>query len=181
MVFINITKDASTLAAHMELFDKTGKSTGSGDSEIICTGQFIKVDMRTFIPTSSLSQFGNLKMTGDSKYLTYPVDIKAGQKLDDGMLNLNVGSVNQEIGKVQLNIINRMVEKSEKIETSAGSYNCFKISNDIWLRIQMMGASIPFKIKIVEWFAPKLGRFAKSETFDKDGKLIATTLLTAIN
>jgi DUF3108-like len=181
MVCNTSKKDAATVNARIELFDKTGKSMGSGNSEIICTGQAIKIDMKTFIPAASLRQLGNMEMTGDTKYLSYPINLKAGQKLDDGALNINIGSNSTQMGQVQLNINNRKVEKQEKITTKAGSFDCYKISNDINFRISMMGASIPFQIKVIEWFAPKLGRFAKSETYGKDGKLVATTMLDAIN
>jgi hypothetical protein len=174
-------KDAATVNARIELFDKTGKSMGSGNSEIICTGQAIKIDMKTFIPAASLRQLGNMEMTGDTKYLSYPINLKTGQKLDDGALNINVGSNGTQMGQVQLNINNRKVEKQEKVTTKAGSFDCFKITNDIIFRISMMGTSIPFQIKVIEWFAPKLGRFAKSETYGKDGKLVATTLLDSVN
>ncbi|GAA3965800.1 hypothetical protein [Mucilaginibacter dorajii] len=181
MVCNTTKKDASTIAAHIELFDKTSKSMGSGDSEILCTGTSIKVDMKTFIPASSLKQLGSMQMTGDTKYLTYPMNLKAGQKLEDGALTINVANNGQQMGQVLLNINNRKVEKAEKISTKAGSFDCFKITNDVSLNIKMMGMSLPFQIKIIEWFAPKLGRFAKSETYGKDGKLVATTMLEAIN
>ncbi len=181
MVCSTNKKDASTVAAKIELFDKTGKSMGNGDSEILCTGQAIKVDMKTFIPAASLKQLGNFQMTGDTRYLTYPINLKVGQKLEDGALNISIGNNGTQMGQVQLNINNRKVEKQEKITTKAGSFDCYKITNDILFNIKMMGTSIPFQIKVTEWFAPKIGRFAKSETYGKDGKLVATTLLDAIN
>jgi hypothetical protein len=181
MICTTSKKDASTVNAKIELFDKSGKSMGSGDSEILCTGQAIKVDMKTFIPAASLRQLGNMKLTGDTKYLVYPINLKAGQQLENGALNISVGNSDTQMGQVQLNINNRKVEKQEKVTTKAGTFDCYKITNDILFTLKMMGTSIPFQIKVTEWFTPKLGRFVKSETYNKDGKLIATTMLTAIN
>lgn len=179
-IYSTTKKDESTATVHTEMFDKANKAIGTGDSELICAGQSIKMDMKAFIPASSMKQFSNMQMTGDAKYLTYPVDLKAGQKLDDGTVTINIGNNGQQMGNMQLNIVNRNVEQTENVSTPAGSFDCFKITYDVNFKMTMMGIGIPFNIKTTEWYSPKLGRFVKSESYKGD-KMIGRMTLEAIN
>jgi len=55
---------------------------------MICDGSAIKIDMKAFVPASSMKQFSNMKMTGDAKYLAYPLNLSVGQSLTTGRLLL---------------------------------------------------------------------------------------------
>ncbi|WP_183559064.1 hypothetical protein [Mucilaginibacter sp. SP1R1] len=174
-------KDASTVSVHSEAFDKNGKSIGGGDSEMICNGDAIKIDMKAFIPASSMKQFSNMQMTGDAKYLAYPLNLSAGQKLDDGAVTIDISNNGQSMSQIQMDITNRVVDKAETVSTNAGSFDCFRITYDAAMKIKMMGIGIPVHIKAAEWFAPKLGRFVKSETYNKNSKLMGSMVLDSIN
>ncbi|MDB5148481.1 MAG: hypothetical protein JWQ57_2501, partial [Mucilaginibacter sp.] len=166
------------VAVHAEINDKNGKAIGSGDSEMICTGNTIKVDMKSFVPASNMK--GNMQVSGEAKYLTYPTDMKAGQILDDGSVNIDMGSGGAQMANLQMDIKNRKVEQTETISTNAGSFDCFKITYDATTKVKMMGIGIPFNFHVTEWYASKLGRFVKSETY-KGEKLIGTMTLDSIN
>ncbi|WP_419698703.1 hypothetical protein [Mucilaginibacter sp. NFX135] len=181
LIYTATKKDASTVTVHSEVIDKNGKSAGGGDSEIICDGNAIKIDMKAFVPASSMKQFSNMKMTGDAKYLAYPLNLSIGQKLDDGAVTIDISNNGQSMSQMQMDIVNRMVEKAESVTTNAGSFDCYKITYDATMKIKMMGIGIPVHIKAAEWYSPKLGRFVKSETYDKKSKLMGTMMLDAIN
>jgi hypothetical protein len=177
-VYVTTKKDATTVAVHAEINDKNGKAIGNGDSEMICTGNTIKVDMKSFVPASNMK--GNMQVSGEAKYLTYPTDMKAGQTLDDGSITIDMGNNGAQMANLQMDIKNRKVEQTETISTNAGSFDCFKITYDATTKMKMMGIGIPFNFHVTEWYAPKLGRFVKSETY-KGEKLIGTMTLDAIN
>jgi hypothetical protein len=80
-----------------------------------------------------------------------------------------------------MDIINRKVEAAEAVSTSAGSFDCLKITYDATIKVKTMGIGIPFHMKVIEWYAPKIGRFVKSETHNKSYKLMGTTTLESIN
>ncbi|WPU91990.1 hypothetical protein SNE25_21975 [Mucilaginibacter sabulilitoris] len=181
LIYTATKKDASTVSVHSEVFDKNGKSVGGGDSEMICSGDAIKIDMKAFVPASSMKQFSNMQMTGEAKYLAYPLNLSAGQKLDDGAVTIDMSNNGQPMSQIQMDITNRMVDKAETVNTNAGSFDCYRITYDATMKIKMMGIGIPVHIKAAEWFAPKLGRFVKSETYDKKSKLMGTMILDAIN
>lgn len=181
-VYTGTKKDASAVAVHSVISDHNGKVIGTGDSEIICIGDEIKIDMKSFVPAASMKQYGgDMQMSGEARYLTYPADLKAGQTLDDGSVTINLNNGGAVKGEMQMDIVNRKVEAAETVTTGAGSFDCFKVTYDATTTMKMMGISIPFRIKVTEWFAPKLGRFVKSETYSKNGKLMGTMTLESIN
>ncbi|HEX8021551.1 hypothetical protein [Mucilaginibacter sp.] len=178
-VYVTSKKDATTVTVHAEINDKNGKAIGNGDSEMICTGNTIKVDMKSFVPAANMK--GNMQVSGEAKYLTYPADMQAGQTLDDGSVTIDMGNNGAQMANLQMDIKNRKVEQAETVSTNAGSFDCFKISYDATTKMRMMGIGIPFNMKVTEWYSPKLGRFVKSETYNKGGKLMGTMTLDAIN
>lgn len=181
LIYTATKKDASTVSVHSEVFDKNGKSIAGGDSEMICSGDAIKIDMKAFVPASSMKQFSNMQMTGEAKYLAYPLNLSAGQKLDDGAVTIDMSNNGQPMSQIQMDITNRMVDKAETVSTNAGSFDCYKITYDATMKVKMMGIGIPVHMKVAEWFAPKLGRFVKSETYDKKSKLMGSMILDTIN
>jgi hypothetical protein len=182
LIYTATKKDASTVGVHSEVFDKDGKSIGGGDSEMVCNGDAIKIDMKSFVPASSMKQFGgNMQMSGEAKYLAYPLNLSAGQKLEDGAVTIDIGNNGASMSQIQMDITNRMVDKAETISTNAGSFDCYRITYDATMKIKMMGIGIPMRIKTAEWFAPKLGRFVKSETYNKNSKLMGSMILDSIN
>ena len=178
--YASIKKDASTLSYHSEIADKNGKTIGSGDFDMSCIGSAIKVDMKAFIPAASAKQFSNMQMQGDGKYLTYPLNLKAGDKLEDGSMLITIINNGSKFGELQMDITNRTVEQAETVKTDAGDFDCFKITYDAMMKAKIMGIGIPVNMKVAEWFSPKLGRFVKSETYRKD-KLAGSMVLESIN
>ncbi len=178
--YITTKKDASTVAIHSEMVDKDGKPMGSADSEAKCNGDAISIDMKAFIPVNSTKQLGNMQMQGDTKYLVYPLNLKAGQTLEDGSVNINISNGGQTMGNMQMDIINRKVEQQETVNTGAGDFDCFRITYDATVRIKLMGIGFPVRMHVTEWFSPKLARPVKSETYTKNGKLAGSMLLESI-
>jgi hypothetical protein len=178
--YSGVKKDASTLTFHSEISDKNGKLIGSSDFDIMCSGTAIKIDMKSFIPATSAKQFSNMQMEGDGKYLTYPLNLKAGDKLEDGTAVITVNNNGSKFSEMQIEMTNRTVEAKETVQTGAGSFDCFKITYNSLFKAKIMGIGIPINMKIIEWFSPKLGRFVKSESYRKD-KLVGSMTLDAIN
>ncbi len=173
-------KDASTLSVHSEITGKNGKSLGASDYDMNCAGNAIKIDMKSFIPAASAKQFSNMQMQGDGKFLTYPMTMKAGDKLEDGSADIIVNNNGSKFAEIEINLTNRTVESIETVKTGAGDFECYKISYDFSFKSKIMGIGIPFNMKAIEWYSPKLGRFVKSESYRKD-KLMGSMILEAIN
>jgi hypothetical protein len=84
-----------------------------------------------------------------------------------------------DMGGMKMNmtvdITNRKVNAKESITTPAGTFNCYAISSNSETK---MGLKMMFEIK--EWVAEGMG-VIKSETYNKNGKLMGYTELTSIN
>jgi hypothetical protein len=179
--YTSIKKDASTVSYHTEIIDKNGQSMGASESEIKCNGDALRIDMKSFVPTASAKQLGKMQVSGEAKYLVYPLNVKAGQTLEDGTMNMNIINDGHQMGDMQMDITNRKVEQAETLSLPAGSFDCFRISYDAMVKIKMMGIGFPVHMHVIEWFSPKIARPVKSETYTKNGKLAGTMQLVSIN
>ena len=179
--YTSTKKDGSTVSYHTEIIDKKGQSIGASDSEIKCTGDALRIDMKSFVPSASAKQLGKMQVTGEAKYLVYPLNVKAGQTLEDGTMTMNITNDGHQMGDMQMDITNRKVEQAETISTPADSFNTFRISYDAMVKIKMMGIGFPVHMHVIEWFSPKIARPVKSETYTKNGKLAGTMQLVSIN
>ena len=74
---------------------------------------------------------------------------------------------------MNISISNRKVEAAENLTTPAGTFECYKISCDV--AIKMM---INVKTKSIEWYAKGVG-MVKSESYNTDGKLMGSNVLTS--
>jgi len=152
--------------------DKKGKEVLKYTYSAWCEGGNFYIDMKSMIGSLSVQDLSSYKI--ESKDLKFPKDIKAGQSLDDASLTLSVdGPVNTGI---TTNITDRKVIAFEKITTAAGTFDCVKISysfNSKVMFIKSAGTA-------TEWFAKDIG-LIRSETYDKNGKLIGINELTSIN
>jgi len=182
VTYTSTKKDASTVIVHSEITDKRAQPVGGGDSEITCTGNTLNVDMKSFIPPASARQFNKMQIQADGKYLMYPLELKAGQALPDGSADINVNSEGGgHFAEIFIDITNRKVEQQETLNISSGDFDCFRITYDIAVKAKIMGIGIPVKMHVTEWFSPKLGRTVKSESYNKNGKLMGTMQLASIN
>jgi hypothetical protein len=182
VTYTSTKKDGSTVVVHSEMTDKRGRPAGSGDSEITCSGNAVNVDMKSFVPPASAQQFNKMQIQADGKYLMYPLDLKAGQALPDGSADINVNSEGgSHFAEVLIDITNRKVEQAERLSISSGDFDCFRITYDIAVKAKILGIGIPVKMHVTEWFSTKLGRTIKSESYNKNGKLMSTMQLASIN
>lgn len=164
-----------------QVFDEKGKELNETSFEIICEGNSMKIDMRNFMPSTSSSQFKGMTVKADATYLNYPAKIQVGQDLPDGNFTMQMFNDTQKMADMALNIVNRKVENMESVTTSAGTFDCYKISYNSQIKTTTFGISIPINMKITEWYSTKLGLNIKSEASNKKGKLISTTTLVSLN
>ena len=104
--------------------------------------------------------------------LEIPAELKVGQQLDDG--NMEITAKN---GPMPINftfeMTDRKVEGKQSVETPAGTFDCFKVSQKT--KSKMMISSSKFRT--VQYIAEKYGP-VKSETYKSNGNLMGYSLLT---
>ena len=99
--------------------------------------------------------------------------------LKDASVTVTVYNGTALFSTMKINISNRLVASQESITTPAGTFNCFKITQDIKVESIMMGMTIPISMKSAEYYAAGTG-LVKSQSFDKNGKLSGYSLLTKL-
>lgn len=166
-----------------EIYDKKGELITSGDYEVICEGEQIKIDIEQFIPDELLSNYQNMEVIIEGDFLEFPNDLNVGQNLPDGNGKIEIkmgdGAVNM-VTTITLTFTNRKVELQESLTTPAGTFETYKISQTTISEMEIMGISRETSVTSSNWIAKGVGT-VKSENYDKKGKLIGYSLLTSFS
>ncbi len=142
---------------HSEMVNEKGKSLSQSVVKAKCTGGVLMMDMSMFIPSAQQQQLKNIEATADAVYLDYPANMKAGDQLKDGLFTMDMkqeGGINTN---VSVELTDRNVIAQESITTTAGTWNCFKITYKNKIVTKIAGIGIPVKLEATEWFAPGFG------------------------
>jgi hypothetical protein len=161
-----------TAAVASEMFDKKGKSTTKGASTIKCTGGVMMMDLKMSMPQQQASQFDKAEAKAENVYIEYPSNMNVGSSLKDGNLDMEIDN-NGLKSSVSMKVTERKVEAKENVTTTAGTWECYKISFKGKMNMRTMGVGIPVNLDGTEWFAPGFG-IVKTES--KHG----ATAITAI-
>ncbi|MCD4735870.1 MAG: DUF3108 domain-containing protein [Bacteroidales bacterium] len=159
-----------------ESYDKNGKEIGSGEFEMRCKEGVFYMDMKNYLDEKSMEAYDNMEVEITASDLAFPKDIKPGDQLKDASLNIKISGDEMINMGMDVFITDRKVEGTESITTPAGTFDCFRISYKIntktfIMKIQMSG---------IEWIAEDIG-VVRSESYNKKGKLIGYSLLSALN
>ena len=157
--------------------DKKDSVNGTMNTSIKCTGGKVYVDMKSFIPTSP--QYKNMDMKSDGTWLEIPETLTVGMKLTDGTGTMTIYNNGTVFSTMKVSITNRTVASQETITTAAGTFVCFKVTEDVKMEMTVMGMTVPTTGKTVEYYCANTG-LVKSMTYDKNDKLIGYSELTKI-
>jgi hypothetical protein len=164
--------DNITGTVNSEMFDKKGKSIAKGHSQIVCNGGVMMIDMTMQLPQQQQEQFSKADVKADKIFIEYPNNMKVGDKLKDATLSMDIDNAGM---KQNINMVtsDRTVAGKESVTTTAGTWDCFKITYKSKITVKTMGIGMPFNLEGTEWFAPGFG-IVKTES--KNGG----TAITAI-
>ncbi|HPT12922.1 MAG TPA: hypothetical protein PLP69_09835, partial [Bacteroidales bacterium] len=133
----------------------------------------IKFDMSSYVNKGAFQQNGQipteLTITGNS--MEVPVNPQAGMTLPDAnvLMAMKMGFVNM---KMSADVTNRKIESVEDVTVKAGTFSCYKFTSDV----KSVALGMTVQSKSVEYYAKGIGTI-KTESYDKNGKLLATTEL----
>ncbi len=97
--------------------------------------------------------------------------LKAGDRLSDGNLTMEVSTNDFKIMTITILVTDRVVEGTESITTPAGTYPCYKIKQKVISRF-----GVTMETNSIEWYCEGTG-LIKSESYSNDGKLTSRTEL----
>ncbi len=159
---------------HIKYADKKGKNTYESNYKITCTGEGIKIDFASLMPSNLLEQYKDMdvKIEMDGTDIEVPNNLSVGQQLTDANIQ-----VKMDMGVMKMNIkvdmINRKVEKREQITTTAGTFDCYLITETVLSETMGMAQEMNSKL----WLAESIGMI-KQEIYKKNGKLVSHSELT---
>ncbi|MEO6251690.1 MAG: hypothetical protein ABIO79_00165 [Ferruginibacter sp.] len=147
-----------------------------------CDGNNLYMDINSMM--QNFEGLNNLK--GDIKPLQFPINISVGQKLPDASytISMDKGAVKMDITATYKN---RKVTGIEKITTTAGSWDCYKVTTDIDSDVQgldeatkkiMESVKEKMKMSMAMWYNPELG-IVRMEMYNA-GKLNIRTDITSV-
>jgi len=157
-----------------EYTDAKNSNQSTHEYEMRCEDGMFYVDMQNFVDPKSMESFKDMEVTVNSKDMMYPAGLTSGQSLPDASITISAASGGISLLNLLVNITNRKVAGTEAVTVPAGTFQCFKITYDVETKLM-------FKINttVAEYINMGAGNI-KTETFDKKGKLIGSTVLTEL-
>jgi hypothetical protein len=179
-----VTKSNNTISANFvsQMTDEKGKSLSKGAGKYKCSGGNLFIDAKVAMPQEQMAAYKDMDVKADEVFIEYPANISNGQSLKDANFKMDVTNKGSAFSAITMDQTNRKVEGKESITSPAGTWDCWKITCDGRFRATVggpAGIGIPFNFKTTEWFAPGFG-IVKTETYNKNGKLIGSTLITSV-
>src|SRR6187402_1406258 len=158
-VVSNSKKSGSSITATIdsEFVDAKGKSITKATNNVKCENGVMQMNMKAFIPPAQMEQMKTGEAKATDVYLEYPAKMNAGDQLKDGQFNMDYESTSGLKSSIEISITNRKVEGKETITTSAGTWECYKISAKNKIVSKIAGIGIPIRMDVIEWFAPGFG------------------------
>lgn len=178
---VEIRQDEGVTVYKVEASSKTDKK---GDNavvttfEIKCDGGNFYMNMKDFTSSVNYDQYQgspDMEVLVNSDDLFYPSDLSVGQTLPEGSIEMSVEANGMRLFGSTITIKDRKVDAKESITTSAGTFECYKVSSVVETKSVMSMES-----KTIQWIADGIG-IVKTENLSSKGKLIGYQLLTGIN
>ncbi len=150
-----------------------GKVIMEGKSYTVkCDNGTIKLDISSMMMGDLSSQMKSMEATISGDGIDYPSTLSEGMELKNGTTEIKMGSNGMTFMTMKFDIKNRKVEKKESITTSAGTFDCFKITYDMDMKMVLKRS-----MKTAEWIAPGVG-VVKTESYNQKGELESYSELT---
>ncbi|MBA2500652.1 MAG: hypothetical protein H0V30_13055 [Chitinophagaceae bacterium] len=154
----------------VEMDDLSNTKMANAEVEYSCDGKQVHFDMQNLFAKNGMEAEAVIK----ADRLSFPLQLKTGETLSNASFKMSAkgGTI------FTSDITNRKVESIEKISTTSGTYNCYKITADLNVDMEMPGMpaaaleemkkNIPAS-SYTMWFDPSFG-VVKMQMF-QGGKL----------
>jgi hypothetical protein len=155
-----------------KLLDKKEKLISEGDYNFECENGLIKIDMSSMIPAESMQAFKDMEVEVNMDQMLYPAELSVGQSLEDASIKVKTTNSPVPMG-MDMDITNRKVEGKESITTPAGTFDCFKISYDMFSKMSF----VKMNFKTVEYLSENSG-VVRTESYKSNGNMTSYSVLT---
>ncbi|MEZ5015234.1 MAG: hypothetical protein R2794_13175 [Chitinophagales bacterium] len=173
VIDVQETGDGIETKLHVITYDNKDKTLHEGDLLMRCDDAGFHMDMSGMFPAQMTQQgMENATMEISGEFMDFPSNLSVGMALPDveSTMTISMGGFSMS-NKIM--ITNRKIEARESVTTPAGTFDCFKMSDDV--SVTTMG--ITNTSHGVSWYAYGVGA-VKTEGYDKKGKLQSKSILT---
>ena len=139
-----------------------------------CKDNVFYIDMEKYLNQKQMEGFKDMEVKITTDDLIYPPKLYPGLALNNGSISLEIGAGMMNMN-MTTNIVNRKVEALEDVTTPAGTFTCYKVSEDVKSKIGFVNA----QLHNIAWIVKDIGTI-RSESYNKKGKLNSTTELIKI-
>ncbi|MDM8161077.1 hypothetical protein QUH73_14725 [Labilibaculum sp. K2S] len=139
-----------------------------------CRDNVFYIDMEKYLNQKQMEGFKDMEAKITTDDLIYPPKLYPGLELNDGSISLEIGAGMMNMN-MTTNIVNRKVEALEDVTTPAGTFTCYKVSEDVKSKMGFVNV----QLHNVAWIVKDIGTI-RSESYNKKGKLNSTTELIKI-
>jgi hypothetical protein len=164
----DVTNVGGITEAHAHITTHTERADKTMDLVYKCDGSNLFMDMNELMQNYTVLKDAKAKVEA----IQFPLNMSAGETLPDASFTVSMNRGGKPMD-IKTSYKNRTVGPKETIKTPAGSYNCYKINQDI--ESEMLGMDEKtkkimdsmkdkMKMKIVMWYAPDFG-IVKTEMF----------------
>jgi len=174
---LNVEQSGATAVYNVkaEFWDDKNKPQQTREYTMKCVNGEFSVDMQSMIDPKSFEGFKDMELSFTGNDMTFPSLLSAGQSLPDANITVAASTGGITIMRLTINVTNRKVVGLESVTVPAGTFECFKITYDIETKLGIKVVS-----SAVQWLNRGAGS-VKTETYDKKGKLVGSTLLKEFN
>lgn len=160
---------------------------GAYYTQFKCTGDIlyvdvsgnIKAELKKLIPDLKINSGPLAERIGNNGFASYPISMTENQTLED--VNYIASSGGSPNIQISFTLTDRKVEGRETVSTSAGKFECFKVSALRTVTITQDGKTkdLTEPLKEYTWIAAKAG-LVKQETYNKKGNLVSIFYVSSI-
>jgi hypothetical protein len=178
-VYTKVTKTATgaEVEANQESFDKKGKSQGKSNFTLKCINGTLLFDLKMMLDDKQADAYKDFEMTVEGTDKEIPSNLSVGTTLKDADVKFSFRTKEGTpfpMMNMSIRVFNRKVEAIETVTSPAGTWECFKLSEEM----EMKGL-VKIKGKSISWFNYEAG-MVKTESYNSKCKLTGKTVLTEL-
>ncbi len=159
----------------IKMYDDKGKLISENELEVKCEAGIFYFDMSGYLNQEMMSAYESMEVEVNTDNLEIPSSLVAGEGLKDGIITIEIASSGIKIMTMEIVVSDRKVLSEETITTSAGTFECYKITQTVTTKMGMK-----MVLKSIEWLSPGTGMI-KSESYSDSDKLTGRSELIEIN
>ena len=169
------TAEAMLIKIKASSSDKKGDETYSSDFDYRCEGDKFYVSMESVMNGEMMEAYKDMEVEISQTDLEIPSTMDVGATLPDANMKMIVKSNGMTVMTMNFTITDRKVEAIEDMTTPAGTFSCFKLSQNTNMKMSFIDKTF----KSIDWIAENVGSI-RSESYSESGKLQSYRVLKSI-